>query len=234
VYAQTLPDILELVKNVDGLAQASPAGKDLRMDVIAPNNDYYPLPWNLRRYDQVGYQTQVPGFAKFVPGEIQDVHALMATLQDGSNAVAKFLIKSGVTNNFDKANPGDPDHLQRVLITNLNNIISGPSIYDTNLFKEIRLRPETADLLLQHPRGQDLIRLNRRLLEDACTNEIGVNTLPVEPYAPVTVISTRLEPEVDQTKAGQMVGMFELRPGVFMELYVQTNLWDAYVKSKPR
>ena len=232
VYAQTLPDILNLVANVDGVAKASPEGDALRLDVIAPGDDYYPLPWNFRRYDHVGYQTNVPGFAKFVPGTLQDVPALMARLLDRSNTVAQFLTRAGITNNLDKDHAGDPDHLERLLITNLNRIIAGPLIYDTNLFNGIRLRPATADLLLRKPQGNDLMWLNRRLLEDACTNEIGVNNLPAEPYAAVTVISPKLEPDVDQTKAGEMVGMFELRPAVFMELYVQTNYWNAYLKAK--
>jgi hypothetical protein len=30
-----------------------------------------------------------------------------------------------------------------------------------------------------------------------------------------------------------MAGYFELRPGVFLELYVSTNLWGRYVKTLP-
>ena len=92
------------------------------------------------------------------------------------------------------------------------------------------MRLETVELLLQNPRGQDLIRLNRRLLEDAYPAQLGTNSLPVEPYPPVTIISTELEPNVDPDKAGLMTGIYELRPGIFLELYVQTNLWNAYLQ----
>jgi hypothetical protein len=30
-----------------------------------------------------------------------------------------------------------------------------------------------------------------------------------------------------------MAGYFELRPQVFLELYVNTNLWSAYIKTLP-
>ena len=59
-----------------------------------------------------------------------------------SDPVSKFLIDSGITNNMDAAHPanGDPDHLESLLVTNLNHIITGPSIYDANRFQGIRLR----------------------------------------------------------------------------------------------
>ena len=61
---------------------------------------------------------------------------------------------------------------ESLLVTNLNHIITGPSLYDSNRFQGIRLRLETEELRRQNPRGQDLIRLNRRLLEDAYPAEL--------------------------------------------------------------
>jgi hypothetical protein len=96
------------------------------------------------------------------------------------------------------------------------------------------MRFSTEELLRQNPHGQDRIRLNRRLLEDAYPAELGTNNLPVEPYPPVSIISARLEPDVDQEKAGIMPHLYELRPEVRLELYVQTNLWAAYLQSRPK
>jgi hypothetical protein len=133
----------------------------------------------------------------------------------------------------DAAHPanGDPDHLESLLVTNLNRIITGPSIYDSNRFQGIRLRFETDKLRRQDPSGQDLIRLNRRLLEDAYPAELGTNNLPVEPYLPISIVSSTLDADVDRDKAGIMTHMYEFRPGLFLELYVQSNLWNAYLQN---
>jgi uncharacterized protein (TIGR03663 family) len=353
-YAQTLPNLLDLVDEVEAIAQASPEGRGLRINLIAPGYDCWPLPWYLRAYRQAGLSTNVPGFSKFGPDDIQDVDAfvmrfldsstfsayeikdlskfvsrlkeqsdpasvllwqgfsnpeqvmltnyqpsatnslqlkeilvqalnklvggksiyerdrfqgmvlrretanLMAQnptganlarlnrllLQDAypvelsrnllSDRVSQFLMISGLTNNLDAAHPanGDPEHLESLLATNLNQILSGPSLYDSNRFQDVRLRLETEELLRQNPRGPDLIRLNRRLLEDAYPEELA--TIPVEPYAPLSIISRSLEPEVDQDKAGIMTHIYELRPGVWLELYVQSNLWSAYLDHRPK
>src|ERR1051325_1350675 len=51
------------------------------------------------------------------------------------------------------------------LVKDLNQVISGPSIYDKAVFGRIALRPETDRLLKQNPQGQQLARLNKLLLE---------------------------------------------------------------------
>jgi uncharacterized protein (TIGR03663 family) len=236
VYAQTSPDLLNLVDKVDALAQASPEGAGLRLNVIAPGDDYWPLPWYLRRYSHAGYFVNVPGYAKFELDEIQDVDGFLRKVETNSDPLSKFLLGAGVTNNMDAAHPakGNSNLLEESLVTNLNHILLGPSLYDSNRFQGIRMRFSTEELLRQNPHGQDRIRLNRRLLEDAYPAELGTNNLPVEPYPPVSIISARLEPDVDQEKAGIMPHLYELRPEVRLELYVQTNLWAAYLQSRPK
>lgn len=60
VYAQTVPDILELVEKVKGLAAASPEGKRLKVHVIAPGGDYWPLPWYFRGLSNVRWLDEAP------------------------------------------------------------------------------------------------------------------------------------------------------------------------------
>ena len=202
VYAQTSPGLLDLVDEVEAVAQASPNGRGVYISVIAPGDDYWPLPWYFRAFGNVGYFDKVPGYAKFAPGEIQD---------------------GGDTSQFDS-----------LLVSNLNQIITGPSIYDSNRFQGIHLRPATDELRRQNPHGQDLTRLNRRLLEDAYPKELGTNNLPIEPYPPISIISTQLGPDVDEDKAGVPTHFYELRPGVFLELYVQSNLWNAHLLKRAK
>jgi predicted membrane-bound mannosyltransferase len=60
VYAQTLPDALNLVQKIEGLANSSPAGRETVVKVVAPESDYGPLPWYLRRFRHVGWYDQMP------------------------------------------------------------------------------------------------------------------------------------------------------------------------------
>jgi hypothetical protein len=51
VYAHTSTDALKLAVQIEGVAAVSPAGRGLTIHVVVPNN-YWPLPWYLRRFDQ--------------------------------------------------------------------------------------------------------------------------------------------------------------------------------------
>ncbi len=116
VYAQTSPDILNLVTRVEALAQASPQGMQTLIKVMAPEGDYWPLPWYLRRFKQVGWWDSVPS----------------------------------------------------------------------------------------------------------------------DPLAPVMIVSSKFEARLDEKATHLMPGIFALRPQVFFELYVQLDLWKAYLARNPR
>jgi uncharacterized protein (TIGR03663 family) len=66
VYAQTSPDILQLVGQVETLGEVSPLKHAMQINVIAPEGDYWPLPWYLRKFDRVGWWNQLPE-APFAP-----------------------------------------------------------------------------------------------------------------------------------------------------------------------
>jgi phage tail-like protein len=69
--------------------------------------------------------------------------------------------------------PNEPDQRQlEVLADELNKMLNGPLLYEAERFKEIQLSEETIGLIKRNPAGEDLIRLNRILLEDAYPNEI--------------------------------------------------------------
>jgi uncharacterized protein (TIGR03663 family) len=116
VYSQTLPDALRLVTTVEALARVSPQGNGTVMEVMAPES-YWPLPWYLRRFPNVGYWDKIPN----------------------------------------------------------------------------------------------------------------------QPLAPIMIVSADLHTAFDEGpgKTHLMAGYFELRPRVFLELYVNTNLWAGYVKALP-
>ena len=58
VYAHTSTDLMNLVHRVESLDALH--DHPLTLKVIAPDSDYWPLPWYLRKFDQVGYWNQTP------------------------------------------------------------------------------------------------------------------------------------------------------------------------------
>jgi hypothetical protein len=66
VYAQTSADLVNLVDRVNGVARASANGDQTIIKVITGNGDYWPLPWYLRRYQNVGWYDKAPADA-FAP-----------------------------------------------------------------------------------------------------------------------------------------------------------------------
>jgi len=66
------------------------------------------------------------------------------------------------------------------LVEDLIRIRLGPSIYDAQRFAGVPLRTKTKWLLEEHPQGERLRRLNRRLLEDAYPREIRTDILNPE------------------------------------------------------
>jgi predicted membrane-bound mannosyltransferase len=57
VYAQTSPALLRLVGEVEKAAASAPEKGDLFIEVVAPPEETWPLPWYFRGYTRVGYWT---------------------------------------------------------------------------------------------------------------------------------------------------------------------------------
>jgi uncharacterized protein (TIGR03663 family) len=112
VYAHTSPDLLNLIRQVEALAEVHPQGSQMLVKVMAPDGDYWPLPWYLRNLKQIDWWDQVP-------------------------------------------------------------------------------------------------------------------------LAPVMIVAANLHAGLDEKKTHVMVGYFQLRPQVFLELYVELKLWQAYLTKNP-
>lgn len=98
---------------------------------------------------------------------IKDPAALAMRIRESADPVSAFLRRS-MPALAAEASTDDPEALAGSLMKNLNDIIqSGVLIYDPARFAEVKLRPNTARLLQQTQTADHLVRLNRRLLEDA-------------------------------------------------------------------
>jgi hypothetical protein len=117
----------------------------------------------------------------FPAGEITNLASFVAKLKSPPDPVSTFLISRFSESTrlaiagFPKSHV-DEKTLEPLLVKELNAIILGPSIYEEDRFREVRLPPVTLHLLkldLDPPPGMRISRrqmtavLNRMLLEDA-------------------------------------------------------------------
>ena len=60
--------------------------------------------------------------------------------------------------------------------------------------------------------------------------------MPADTFAPIVLVSAKLNAALDEksSKAWIMTGYYELRPNVFLELYVERGLWEKFVATLPR
>ena len=58
-YSQATPDVITLTKIVTDIADSTPEGKNILIDVTAPKSDYWPLPWYLRKFKNVAWNNEV-------------------------------------------------------------------------------------------------------------------------------------------------------------------------------
>jgi uncharacterized protein (TIGR03663 family) len=69
-YAQTSPDFRRLVARVEELSQVAEEERDMFIRVIASPEETWPLPWYLRKYNQVGYWTGSEQVESLEPAKI--------------------------------------------------------------------------------------------------------------------------------------------------------------------
>jgi uncharacterized protein (TIGR03663 family) len=60
--------------------------------------------------------------------------------------------------------------------------------------------------------------------------------MPADAFAPIVLVSANLNAALDEksSRAWIMTGYYELRPNVFLELYVERGLWEKFVATLPR
>ena len=59
----------------------------------------------------------------------------------------------------------------RSVMIELNRLIRGPSLYTRERFLHVSITEETRDMARAYPEGEELAKLNRRLLEEAYPSE---------------------------------------------------------------
>jgi hypothetical protein len=141
----------------------------------------------------------------FSVADIRDLNSFVIRLFANADAVAGFLNdqikKSALKSAFDAqmgrrlGGYSNEENLKTVLVEILNEIIKGLSIYKEALFKGIVLRDETKRLRDQkNLKADDVIRLNRLLLEDVLDQELSGKPRGIWPVFPKFVHPSTARP----------------------------------------
>ncbi len=67
VYAHPTKDVFNITRRIEEVASVSPDGNNIYIQVICPEGDYWPLPWYLRRFSNVGWWSEVDENAPAAP-----------------------------------------------------------------------------------------------------------------------------------------------------------------------
>ncbi|MEE9462051.1 MAG: flippase activity-associated protein Agl23 [Bacteroidales bacterium] len=59
VYAHTGEDVLDIAEVVSRVSQVHPDGREVHIEIIIPDNEYWPLPWYLRAYSNTAWWDHV-------------------------------------------------------------------------------------------------------------------------------------------------------------------------------
>lgn len=120
-----------------------------------------------------------------------------------------------------------------------------PYVYAQTVPHLLRLVDQVESLAKTHPDGQ------RMLVKVAAPDSdywplpwyfrdlsrVGwYDALPDDPFAPVVISAARFGAYLDERseKKWLMAGLYELRPRVFLELYVELELWKAWLEKNAR
>lgn len=139
----------------------------------------------------------------FAEADFADVPALASKLRSGQDALATQLQQrlSPETQRLVSSYPGSgalPQPLLTALIADLNKVLQGPSLYLSNkdYFVRLQLKGDVRQLLDQSLGGEDVVRINRLLLEAAFIRELRQSPagyLASLVYPPLTLGSNQSE-----------------------------------------
>lgn len=119
VYAHSSPNVKALAAKIRGLAAVHPDGNRMLVKVMAPGSDYWPLPWYLRAFPNVGWWNEVPSdpFApvmavssKFKARfDEKDTHQMPAIFALRPQVFMELYVEAGLWRAFLEKNPPGED-----------------------------------------------------------------------------------------------------------------------------
>jgi hypothetical protein len=114
------------------------------------------------------------GLSKFLVGDITNLVSLTSKLKMASDPVSAWLM-AGFSEDARRAithfpeSGLDPGIMQSILIREINDVISGPSIYEASRFRDVTLDP-AARSLLEHGRTLSAMQMEEETYRDVYPN----------------------------------------------------------------
>ena len=108
-----------------------------------------------------------------VKAELTDVGRLARKLHDGQDTLSQDLRTQLSPETLALLNRPDAPKLSDLLVADLNRLLKGPSLFTEARFAGVQLSEELKSLMASNPQGEELILLNRLLLEAAYPQEIA-------------------------------------------------------------
>ncbi len=130
-------------------------------------------------FEKDDYLSGLIGYSLFEMGDLRDAAGLAVELReaDENDPLSKYIYEQlyedtqELLNEFDETAPASK-LMREALILELNRILRGPSLYSDRRFTGIELSDDIQALIASQPRGVQLIRLNRLLMEAAYPKKI--------------------------------------------------------------
>jgi hypothetical protein len=201
----------------------------------------------------------IAGSSLFSVGDFIDLPAFvkkLSTQEPSKDPISKYLWNQfpAWTRRVLTSTTSTPEEQKLALVQALNNILKGVLIYETVRFDKVKqLSLETQLLMSQNPKGNDLIRLNRLLLENAYPLEIAKSIPPVplqlksswmvfdrqsglpNPLYPELLLASELYEEVEKKEQARLVSLVRMeelfRPILYRESIDETWANDRQLKS---
>jgi hypothetical protein len=114
----------------------------------------------------------------FFRGDFKDLPRLVERLRDGNDNLSKYLRQKLTANTKRLLSQcrGEPlqEEAEKALTDELNDLLKGDCLYTKERFNHVTLTAETKKLAEEYPVGENPMRVNRFLLEEAYPDEIGM------------------------------------------------------------
>jgi UDP-N-acetylmuramyl pentapeptide phosphotransferase/UDP-N-acetylglucosamine-1-phosphate transferase len=115
------------------------------------------------------------------PAEIRDPGSLAVKLREGRDPLSQYLWSQLLPETQEVLRSYDgtgklPEESQRKLVDALNGLMTGHSLFDEQRFAQVKLADETRKFIGLNPQNENLIQLNRMLLEEAYPSDIAKTT----------------------------------------------------------
>lgn len=119
------------------------------------------------------------GSPLFREGDFKDIKSLIIKLREANDPVSRYLWgrfsepTKQMLKQYNDTLPVD-EGTKNALINELNQLLRGETIYNVDNFSQVTLSKQTQKLILfrRHQKRDDLVRLNRYLIEEAYPHEI--------------------------------------------------------------